>query len=70
MTEQTYKMLLKDLISKNKILLDLLKNVPDKILNHKINGISGNSKDVKNDFIYVAIKGAQFDGSDFINEAR
>ena len=27
MTEQTYKMLLKDLISKNKILLDLLKNV-------------------------------------------
>ena len=30
MTEQTYKMLLKDLISKNKILLDLLKNVPIK----------------------------------------
>ena len=29
MTEQTYKMLLKDLISKNKILLDLLKNVPE-----------------------------------------
>ena len=56
MTEQTYKMLLKDLISKNKILLDLLKNVPDKILNHNINGISGNSKNIKNNYIYVAIK--------------
>ena len=39
MTEQTYKMLLKDLISKNKILLDLLKNVPNKILNNNISGI-------------------------------
>ena len=70
MTEQTYKMLLKDLISKNEILLDLLKNVPNKILNHNINGISGNSKNIKNDYIYVAIKGAQFNGSDFINEAN
>ena len=70
MTEQTYKMLLKDLLSKNKILLDLLKNVPEKILNHNINGISGNSKSIKNDYIYVAIKGAKFDGSDFINEAK
>ena len=43
---------------------------PNKILNHNINGISGNSKNIKNHYIYVAIKGAQFDGSDFINEAR
>ena len=70
MTEQTYKMLLKDLISKNKILLDLLKNVPNEMLNHNINGISGNSKKIKNNYIYVAIKGTKFDGSDFINEAR
>ena len=70
MTEQTYKMLFKDLISKNEMLLDLFKNVPNKILNHNINGISGNSKNIKNHYIYVAIKGAQFDGSDFINEAR
>ena len=28
MTEQTYKMLFKDLISKNEMLLDLFKNVP------------------------------------------
>ena len=46
MKEQTYKMLLRDFISKNKILKDLLKNVPDKILNYNINGISGNSKKV------------------------
>ena len=63
-------MLLKDLISKNKILFNLLKNVPDKILNHNVNGISGNSKNIKNDYIFVAIKGLQFDGADFINEAR
>ena len=69
MTEQTYKMLLKDLISKNKILLDLLKDLPDKILNQKVNGISENSKNVKRDYIFVAIIGNQFDGSDFIDEA-
>ena len=63
-------MLLKDLISKNKILLDLLKNVSDEILNHNVRGISGNSKNIENDFIFVAIKGTHFDGSDFINEAR
>ena len=63
-------MILKDLISKNKILSNLFKNIPDKTLNHNVNGISGNSKNIKNDYIFVAIKGAQFDGSDFINEAR
>ena len=68
--EQTYKMILKDLISKNKILSDLFKNIPEKTLNNNVNGISGNSKNIKNDYIFVAIKGAQFDGSDFINEAR
>ena len=63
-------MLLKDLISNNKVLSDLLKNVPDKILNHNVNGISGNSKNIKDDYIFVAIKGSQFDGSDYINEAK
>ncbi len=33
-------------------------------------GSPGNSKNIKNDYIFVAIKGAQFDGSDFINEAK
>ena len=63
-------MLLKDLVTKNKILFNLLKNVPDKILNHNVSGISGNSKKIKNDYIFVAIKGIQFNGSDFINEAK
>ena len=63
-------MILKDLISKNKILLNLLKNISDKILNHNVNGISGNSKNIQRDFIFVAIKGAQCNGSEFINEAR
>ena len=63
-------MILKDLISKNKILSDLLKNVPDKVINHNVNGISGNSKNIKKDYIFIAIKGAQFDGSDFIDEAK
>ncbi len=63
-------MLLKDLISKNKILFDLLKNIPEKILNHNVNGISGNSKNVRDDYVFVAIKGIQFNGSDFINEAK
>ena len=48
----------------------MLKIAPEEILDHNVNGISGNSKNIKNNYIYVAIKGAQFDGSDFINEAR
>ena len=63
-------MLLKDLISKKKNLLGLLKNIPDKFLNHKVKGISINSKNIKNDYIFVAIKGKKYDGSDFIDEAK
>ncbi len=63
-------MLLKDLISKKKILLDLLKNLPDKLLNHHVSGISGNSKNIKKNYIFVAIKGNKLDGSNFILEAK
>ena len=63
-------MLLIDLISRKKILFDLLKNIPKKLLNHKVSGISINSKDIKNDYIFVAVKGQKFDGSDFILEAK
>ena len=55
MTEQTYKMLLKDLISKNKILLDLLQNVPDKVLNHNINGIRVAPLILRNNHFLVAL---------------
>ena len=63
-------MLLKDLISRKKIIFDLLKNIPEKLLNNDVCGISVNSKDIKNNFIFVAIKGQNFDGSDFILEAK
>ena len=45
--EQTCKMLLRSLISRNKNLQELFKYIPDKLLNHNVNGISGNSKKVK-----------------------
>ena len=63
-------MLLKDLISKKRMLYDLFKNIPENILNHDVCGISANSKEIKNNYIFVAIKGQKFDGSDFIFEAR
>ena len=63
-------MLLRDLISRKKILFDLKKNIPDKLLNHDVCGISANSKDIRNNYIFVAIKGQNFDGSDFIHEAK
>ena len=40
-------MLLKDLISRKKILFDLLKDIPEKLLNNNVSGISVNSKEVK-----------------------
>ena len=63
-------MLLRELISRKKILMNLLKNVSEELLNHNVSGISGNSKNIKHDYIYVAIKGKRFDGADFIQEAR
>ena len=63
-------MLLKDLISRKNILFNLLNNIPDKLLNHNVNGISRDSKKIKKDYIFVAIKGSKFDGSDFIPEAK
>ena len=63
-------MLLKDLISRKAILFNLLKNIPDKLLNHNVNGISRDSKKIKKDYIFVAIKGEKFDGLDFTLEAK
>ena len=63
-------MLLKDLISRKKNLFDLFKNIPQKLLYHNVCGVSANSKEIKNNYIFVAIKGQKFDGSDFILEAR
>ena len=56
------KMILRELISKNKILSDHLVNLDHEILNQKVKGISSNSKDIKPGYIFVAIKGKNFDG--------
>ncbi len=63
-------MLLKDLITKNKITKNLFKELNQKILLHEVKGISSNSKKIKKDYIFVAIKGEKFDGADFITEAE
>ena len=60
-------MLLKDLIEKNKITEDLLKNVNNKILHNKVRGISSNSKEIKKGYIFVAIKGKNFDGAESVS---
>ena len=63
-------MLLRNLISKNKYLKRLIKNIPEDLLNHNVKGISENSKTVKEDYIFVAIEGKNFDGADYIGEAK
>jgi len=58
------------------LLSDLLKNTQEKKqLNFKkfnplIKGLSSNSKDIKKGFVFVAIKGKNFDGHKFIDEAK
>ena len=46
-------MLLKDLITKNKITENLFKELNQEILLHEVKGISSNSKEIKKDFIFV-----------------
>ena len=62
-------MLFKDLISRNPSLKLKLNNFENKLL-LKISGVTSDSKEVKLGFIFVAIKGLQYDGSNFIAEAR
>ena len=63
-------MLLKDLIANNKITENLFKELNQKTLLNDVKGISSNSKEIKKDYIFVAIKGEKFDGADFITEAE
>ena len=63
-------MLLKDLISKNKVLKSLFKDLNEETLVHPVKGISSNSKEISKDYIFVAIKGERFDGTAFIGEAK
>ena len=63
-------MLLKDLIAKNNVTKSLFRNFNKNLLDHEVKGISSNSKEIKKGYIFVAIKGENFDGAEFINEAE
>ena len=49
-------MLLKDLIARKTILFNLLKNIPDKLLNHNVNGISRDIKKLKKTISLLLLK--------------
>ena len=63
-------MLLKDLIAKNKVTESLFQDLNEDTLSHQVKGISSNSKEISKGYIFVAIKGERFDGSEFISEAE
>ena len=62
-------MLLRDIISNNDFLKKELSQINENFLNLKILGITSNSKEVHPGFIFIAIKGKNFNGIQFINEA-
>ena len=63
-------MILRNLISKNLLLTDLMGQLSDEILNHNVNGITSNSKQVQFGYIFIAIKGKKLNGENFIQEAK
>ena len=63
-------MILRNLISKNLLLTDLMGQLSDEILNHNVNGITSNSKQVQSGYIFIAIKGKKLNGENFIQEAK
>ena len=63
-------MQLKDLISKNEDFKNVFKSIDIGLLNSIVCGISSNSKNISKDYIFVAIKGENFDGSNYIEEAK
>ena len=62
--------LLRNLISKDETLKSVFKDKIFMKMNYLIKGVSSNSKDIKKDYIFVALKGNKFDGSNFIIEAK
>ena len=62
--------LLRELISRNKILQKELNQLNNDTLDLDILGVSSNSKNIKKGYIFIVIKGVQFDGFQFIQEAR
>ena len=56
-------MLLREIISNNSFLKKELGKINSLFLNLQVSGITSNSKEVNQDFIFVAIKGKKFDGT-------
>ena len=51
------------------LLKNLIKDIPKEKKNIIISGLSTNSKEVKKNYIFFAIKGNKFNGEKFINNA-
>ena len=51
------------------LLKTLIKNLPKEKKKIKVKGLAINSKKVKKDYIFFAIKGNRLNGEKFINEA-
>lgn len=63
-------MTVKELFYKSNIVLeDSKKYDSEKFFNSQVNGISYNSKDVKEGYLFFAIKGVRSDGHEFVEEA-
>ena len=62
--------LLKNLISKDETLTNIFKDKTSVKMDYLIEGVSSNSKKIKKNYIFVALKGQKFNGSNFITEAK
>ena len=51
------------------LLKDYLPNINKKFRNLNFSGLAFNSKEVKKNYIFIAIKGDKFDGNNYINDA-
>ena len=51
------------------LLKDYLPNINKKFKNLNFSGLAFNSKEVKKNYIFIAIKGDRFDGNNYINDA-
>ena len=59
-----------ELINRNNFLKDKFKNIKNHFKEVEIDGISNNSKNVKNNFIFFAFAGNNTNGNLYINEAK
>ena len=51
------------------LLKDYLPNINKKFKNLNFSGLAFNSKEVKKNYIFIAIKGDKFDGNNYTKEA-